>query len=104
MYPHERSLVKNYADRPFALIGVNGDPDLEKAKAGNKKHSITWRSFWSGEEGPGGPIPTKWNIQGWPTIMLIDAEGKIRYKNIRGKELDQRIEELVKEAEAKQKK
>ena len=32
MYPHERSLVKKLADKPFALVGVNSDPDLEKLK------------------------------------------------------------------------
>ena len=101
MFPHERSLVKTYADRPFALIGVNGDPDLADAKAKSKERNVTWRSFWSGEKGPGGPIPTQWNIQGWPSIFLIDAEGIIRYKQVHGDELDKAIETLVKEAEAK---
>ena len=32
MYPHERSLVKQLADKPFALIGVNSDSDLEKIR------------------------------------------------------------------------
>ena len=32
MYPHERSLVEEYKDRPFALIGVNSDRDREKLK------------------------------------------------------------------------
>ena len=32
MYPHERSLVKRMANRPFALIGVNSDRDREKLK------------------------------------------------------------------------
>ena len=27
MYPHERSLVKRLAGRPFALLGVNSDQD-----------------------------------------------------------------------------
>ena len=25
MYPHERSLVKKLAEKPFALLGVNSD-------------------------------------------------------------------------------
>ena len=32
MYPHERSLVKKYAQSPFALIGVNSDRTLERVK------------------------------------------------------------------------
>ena len=104
MFPHERSLVKSYADRPFALIGVNSDADLEMVKRENKENDITWRSFWCGPKGPSGDIPTAWNVSGWPTIYLIDAEGKIRHKNVRGDALDKAIEELVKEAEAKKKK
>ena len=99
MYPHERSLVKKYADRPFTIIGVNSDRDLEKLKKRMKAENITWRSFWCGKAGTGGPIPTKWNVSGWPTIYLIDAEGVIRAKNVRGKQLDEWIEKLVAEAE-----
>ena len=31
MYPHERSLVKTLADKPFALIGVNSDADKDRS-------------------------------------------------------------------------
>jgi len=101
MYPHERSLVKKYADRPFAIIGVNSDRDLEKLKSRIKKENITWRSFWCGKAGTGGAIPTKWNVSGWPTLYLIDAKGVIRAKNVRQeKALEEWIEKLVAEAES----
>ena len=32
MYPHERSLVRHLADKPFAIIGVNSDDDLEETR------------------------------------------------------------------------
>ena len=47
-----------------------------------------------------GPISTAWNIGVWPTIYLIDHEGVIRYKNVRGDDLDSAIAELVEKAEA----
>ena len=99
MYPHERSLVKKLADKPFALIGVNSDRDLDKLKGVLEEENITWRSFWNGPQGTGGPISTRWNVSGWPTIYVIDAEGKIRFKNVRGSKLDEAIETLVAEAE-----
>ena len=46
MYPHERSLVKKYADKSFVIIGVNSDKDRDKLKDVLKKEEITWRSFW----------------------------------------------------------
>ena len=32
MYPHERSLVEEMKDKPFALVGVNSDRTIERAK------------------------------------------------------------------------
>ena len=97
MYPHERSLVKQLADKPFALIGVNSDPDREKLKQVMKDKNITWRSFWNGPLGTQGPISTEWGVRGWPTIYVIDAEGKIRYRNVRGSQMDLAITTLLKE-------
>ena len=100
MYPHERSLVKRMAGRPFALIGVNSDTDLDKLHDRLKEEEINWRSFWCGDEGTGGPIPSLWNVRGWPTIYFIDHKGIIRDKNKRGEEADEVIDRLVAEAEA----
>jgi hypothetical protein len=97
MYPHERSLVKKMADKPFALIGVNSDSDRNKLKEVLEKESITWRSFWDGPQGTGGPIATDWNIHGWPSIFVIDAKGVIRYKDVRGEKLDEAVDKLLKE-------
>ncbi len=97
MYPHERSLVKKLADKPFALIGVNSDADLDEIRQIVKDKNITWRSFWNGPEGTSGPISTRWNVSGWPTIYVMDAEGVIRYKNVRGRKLDEAITELMAE-------
>jgi hypothetical protein len=97
MYPHERSLVKQLADKPFAIIGVNSDSDLDSIREIVKEKSITWRSFWNGKEGTSGPISTAWNVSGWPTIYVIDGEGKIRFKNLRGEKLDKAVTELLSE-------
>lgn len=100
MFPHERSLVKRMEGRPFALIGVNSDIDKDDLKKQNEKQQITWRSFWCGEKGTGGPIPSKWNVMGWPTLYFIDHKGVIRQKNLRNeKEMDKFLDKLVEEAE-----
>jgi hypothetical protein len=100
MYPHERSLVKKLADKPFALIGINSDEDRSKLKDVLKKENITWRSFWDGGS-TSGPIASSWNVQSWPTIYVLDARGVIRYRDVRGDELEKAIDGLVKEAEGK---
>ena len=93
MYPHERSLVKNLKGKPFALIGVNSDPK-DKVKAALKRENITWRSFWDGGR-TGGPIASKYQVRGWPTVYMIDHQGIIRYKNPRGPAIDTAIKDLL---------
>ncbi len=105
MYPHERSLVKRLKDKPFALIGVNSDKDLVKLRPRLKAENITWRSFWNGREGTLGPIASRWNVQGWPTIYVLDHKGVIRFKNPRGEvKLDAAIDQLLAELEQDPKK
>jgi len=93
MYPHERSLVEKMKGKPFALIGVNSD-SKEKVQAAIKRENITWRSFWDGGN-TGGPIATQYGVRGWPTIYVIDHEGIIRYKDVRGPAMDKAVDELI---------
>ena len=48
MYPHERSLVKEMEGRPFALLGVNSDEDLDALKVRMAEENITWHSWRNG--------------------------------------------------------
>jgi hypothetical protein len=101
MYPHERSLVKKLADKPFVILGVNSDPDRDMLKQVMRDEQITWRSWWDGGD-TSGPIATQWNVRGWPTLYLIDHTGKIRHKfmGFPGEErFDSALDALVKEAE-----
>jgi hypothetical protein len=93
MYPHERSLVERLKDKPFALIGINSDPK-EKLLETIKRESMTWRSWWDGGN-TSGPIATKWNVSGWPTIYILDHEGVIRHKGARGEAMDKAVDALL---------
>lgn len=97
MYPHERSLVETYRNRPFAIVGVNSDSDMAKLREARTKERITWRSFRDGS--PPGPIADAWNVSGWPTVYLIDHRGVIRAVNPEGPALDAAIRDLVEKAE-----
>ena len=103
MYPHERSLVKRLENRPFALIGINSDMDKEKLKEAMEKERITWRSFWNGPKGTEGPISEAWHVQGWPTIYVLDGDGVIRFREVRGEDMDRAVDQLLKELEVKTK-
>ncbi|MFT4540604.1 MAG: hypothetical protein ACI841_004944 [Planctomycetota bacterium] len=101
MYPHERSLVEEMKDRPFALIGVNSDSSIEKAKAAIEKNNLNWRSFQNKPEGVETPISTTWSIQGWPTIVILDADRKIAYRGHDGMAATEVAEGLVAAMEKK---
>ena len=95
MYPHERSLVQRLEARPFALLGINSDGNRKALQAVLQKEHITWRSWW--DSSTQGPIATRWSVNSWPTIYVLDARGVIRYKNINGDELDKAVGTLLKE-------
>ena len=95
MYPHERSLVRTLADKPFAIIGVNSDKFPNVTKKVCKPKNISWPSFTNVQGDK--RISDAWKVTGWPTTYLIDKDGIIRYKGLRGNKLDAAIEELMAE-------
>ncbi len=96
MIPHERSLVKKLENEPFALLGVNSDT-REAYDKQVESMGVTWRSFMEGSTS--GPIPTKWNVSGWPTIYVLDAKGVIRYKGVRNEAMEEAVMTLLEELE-----
>jgi hypothetical protein len=81
-------MVKRFEGEPFALLGINGDQDSDAAIRAVREHQINWRS-WRNASAKKEPISTTWNVRGWPTGYLIDYKGIIRYKNLRGRELQE---------------
>lgn len=100
MYPHERSLVQRLVGKPFVLLGINSDTDVDELKKVMEDEQITWRSWWNGPKGTDGPLSKKWNVHGWPTIYVLDAEGVIRFKDVREKAMDEAVDQLLKKLEA----
>jgi len=99
MYPHERSLVKKHPADQFAIVGINSEESIEAAREAVKKNKLTWKSFFDGG-GTDGPIATRWNVSGWPTIYLLDENGVIRFKDVRGDTLDAALETLIEQRKA----
>jgi hypothetical protein len=64
------------------------------------KNGITGRNAI--DCGTGGPWASKWNVQGWPTLYVLDAQGKIRYRGHSGEQMEETVETLMSELEKKQ--
>ncbi len=97
MLPQERTLLKRLEGEPFAIVGVNNDIDREKLKPFLKSRQITWPNIYDGDDA----LSHRWNVRGWPAIYLLDAQGAIRYKQVRGATLDRAVDELMKELKGK---
>jgi len=81
--------------KPFALVGVNSDSDKDKLKKRLEEEHITWPFFW--DKDTSGPISSQWNVHSWPTVYVIDSKGVIRHKDLRGQQLDEAVDALLKE-------
>ena len=99
MLPHEKLLVEQLKNEPFALIGINSDGPAATVRALLEKNAIAWRQAI--DESTEGPWATKWNVSGWPTIYVLDHEGVIRHRDLRDDDLKRAVEALVAAAKTK---
>jgi peroxiredoxin/tRNA A-37 threonylcarbamoyl transferase component Bud32/tetratricopeptide (TPR) repeat protein len=97
MYTLNRALVERYKDQPFILIGVNCDDDKEQAQKTIHKARLNWRN-WFDRDTSGRDRPSSvWQVDHFPTLYVLDKRGIIRFKEVRGAELESAVEQLLKE-------
>ena len=80
LVPEERKLLETFKDRPFALLSVCTDDDLDMAQLTAKEHKIDWPCWF---DGGNGPIAGDYNILSWPTLYLLDQQEPIRGETTR---------------------
>lgn len=93
--PNVVKAYKKYKDRGFEIFGVSLDQDKDKWVEAIKKDEITWPQVsdlrqWKSE------AARIYNVQGIPYTVLLDKEGRIIAKNLRGEELDKKLAEVLK--------
>jgi peroxiredoxin len=94
MYQQERALTERLRDRPFALLSVNTDTNVKTLETSIASGEITWRCWCDG--GTDGPITTRWGVETFPTLYLIDQKGVIQKKGyVKGDELERAVDELL---------
>lgn len=93
MYPDNRQLIEELSGEPFAFVGVQGDDTIDTVRESLESETITWRVWWDGEDKR---LSNQWNIQGWPSTFLLDQRGVIRFRDLRGKELEKAVRSLLK--------
>jgi hypothetical protein len=87
--------VERYQDRPFALIGVNLDPQDPRSRQFQQDGSVTWRCFRDDSN----DIGALYGVHTIPTVYVIDHKGVVRFKaHIAPSEKE--LDELIADAEA----
>ncbi|HWY86219.1 MAG TPA: TlpA disulfide reductase family protein [Gemmataceae bacterium] len=99
MIPHQREMVERLKDKPFALVSISIDEEKETLTKFLAKEKMPWIHWWPGNNEGG--VVEDWNIYRVPTIYVIDAQGVIRHKDIRGEELEAGVHKLLEELEQK---
>jgi cytochrome oxidase Cu insertion factor (SCO1/SenC/PrrC family) len=99
MIPHERELVERYRDQPFAMIGVYGATDYDRAREVMASNHVSWPVVKAGAWP--NPITTAYSVDSFPGIFVIDANGVIRATDVRGQSLDNAVAKLLAEMESK---
>jgi thiol-disulfide isomerase/thioredoxin len=95
MIPHERELVKRLKGKPFVLVGISADNRRSDLTDFLEQQPMPWTHCYNGRTGG---LIDQWMIEYYPTIYVIDAKGVIRFKDVRGKDLDRAVDSLLKEA------
>jgi hypothetical protein len=101
MLPHEIKMVEKLKDRPFALLGLNSDGDRSVVNKILKEQGIKWRQGILGTTSAA--LAKKWNITSWPTVFILDEKGIIRYRDLRGDDLEKAVEKLLDKMKPKEK-
>lgn len=89
-------LYNSFKDKGFDILTVSIDTDETKWKNAIKKDGFTWQSV-SELSGYSGPSSALYNISAIPSSFLLDKDGKIIAKNLRGKDLEKKLAELMRD-------
>ncbi|MFN3907948.1 MAG: redoxin domain-containing protein [Flavobacterium sp.] len=95
--PNVVKLYNEFKDKGFQIIGVSLDNPGEdqKWKDAIVADKLTWPQI-SNLQGWADPIAKTYNINGIPATFLVDANGIIIAKDLRGEELRAKVAELLK--------
>lgn len=96
MIPHETEMVGRLAGKPFALVSVSCDEELATLEEFLQENEMPWDHWWAGLNSE---LAKSLNISAFPTVIVLDAKGVIRFKNIKDEELEQAVESLLEEME-----
>lgn len=92
--PNVRKIYQKYHEKGLEVIGVSLDEKKQDWAKAMKDDKITWLNI-SDLKGWKSEIVARYFIKGIPHTILLDENNRIIAKNLRGKELEKKIAELL---------
>jgi len=92
--PNVVKAFKKYSPKGFTVFGVSLDSSREKWIAAIAKDQLTWTHV-SDLLGWKNAAAKQYGVMSIPANFLLDAEGKIIGSNLRGEDLDKKLEEVL---------
>nr|WP_255516170.1 TlpA disulfide reductase family protein [Flammeovirga sp. EKP202] len=89
--PNVLKAYSKYKEKGFEVYGVSIDRDAEAWKKAIEQDHISWAQVLDED----GSVATQYGVEGIPFTLLLDKEGKIIAKNLRGDALEKKLEELL---------
>jgi len=83
-----------YKDKGFEIIGISLDRDEATLKRFITDRKMTWPQYFDGQEWQS-PLAAKYGVNAIPATYLLDGEGRIVAKNLRGPALEQELARLL---------
>jgi len=93
IYPRLSSLSTRWHEPGLEVLGVIKEVSPSEAPAVFQQNGITWRCWCDAK----GSLFETWNIRNWPVVYLIDRQGVVRYRNVRGEAIARAVESLMQE-------
>ena len=74
----------------FEIIGISLDQDKQKLTSFMKDKNMTWAQYFDGR-GWQNKLAAKYGVESIPATFLLDRQGTVIGKDLRGAELDQAV-------------
>ena len=88
--PNIKNLYKKYHTDGFEVVSISADTSEAAWKKALDEEKLPWYNDRDGQQG----ICNLYKVQYYPTIYLLDADGKVVAKDIRGEELAAKLADL----------
>lgn len=92
--PNVIAVYQKFHDKGFDIVGVSLDEDKDKLEKFLATNKMPWPQYFDGE-GWQNSLAQKYGIESIPATYLLDGEGKIIAKDLRGEELEDAVSKAV---------